>query len=619
MPENDDITWHEDLMNSREKTGGNSQLSPSFLRIMNRRMNRSGRAGPTSPARRKAAEKVKVKIEGRKDLLQILEAENSAAEKTDQTLALHEPSQEQDYDHHDSNSESSLADSSNGSETSEAPATLKRRKRVPSKSPAKHSEINAESGLQSPSKLKSEPNPHSGFVTANSSPMKPLVFSSPAKSPSKPLLNKSPFKITLNRNFTPTPLPYEGEYRPPQEKHLTYFFDGFEGYIDQKKPIRANKKSTNSMAMAPQITREEFSLLSNTLNSWVHRNSKRSLQHIQRAMFPQYWFELDQGFSLLFYGIGSKRKFLEEFAIEYLSPRLTVSEQLNSEPLATDEAGIKDNSDEDDDDAEVDGVPCVVINGYNPTCNYRDVFHSISEIMLKEELSKSETKYWSNHVELQINKMIEIYRNSPPVIKLIVLVHNLDGPMVRKDPFQSMLSSLARVRQIALVASTDHIYAPLLWDHVRAQNFNFVFHDITNYESYAVESSFGDVLKLGKSQASTGAEGARYVLESLTTNSKRMYKLLIETQLSAMEENSQAKVSANKKGTHVFGIEFKQFYHMCAAEFIASNEVSLRSMLGEFIEHRMAALTKNRSGAETLYVPYAYSEMKTLLRDVLDT
>lgn len=362
------------------------------------------------------------------------------------------------------------------------------------------------------------------------------------------------------------------------------------------------------MAMAPQVTREEFSLLSNTLIDSLHKPAKEALLEVQRKMFPQYWFELAQGFSLLFYGVGSKRSFLEEFVLQYLSPQLALSDALNF--------GTAEDSEAIDEESEIDGVPCVVINGYNPTCNYRDAFHSISQIMMQEELSKSETKYWGNHVELQINKMIEVYRDSPPLIKLIVLVHNLDGPMVRKDPFQNMLSSLSRVRQIALIASTDNLYAPLLWDHVRAQNFNFIFHDITNYQSYAVESSFSDIMQLGRSAGTTGAEGARYVLESLTSNSKRMYKLLIETQLSNMD--SQGKAVANKRGSHAFGIEFKQFYHMCAADFIASNEVSLRSMLGEFIEHKMAAMSRDRTGAETLYIPYVHSEMQALLRDVLD-
>ena len=134
-----------------------------------------------------------------------------------------------------------------------------------------------------------------GFVTASSSPMKTdspkrrLFFTSPSKSPTK-TLTTSPFKITLNKDFVPTPIPMEGEYQPPEEKHLTYFFDGFEGYIDQKKPIRSSKRSTNSMAMAPQLTREEFSIISNILNSYLHKSTKMKLLQLQEQMFPQYWF-----------------------------------------------------------------------------------------------------------------------------------------------------------------------------------------------------------------------------------------------------------------------------------------------------------------------------------------
>ncbi|SCW01664.1 LAFE_0E04588g1_1 [Lachancea fermentati] len=553
-----DIVSHEDIksFNSPKKT--DTGILPSLWSLLSRRTRGSGRAGSMSPAKKKS-----------------------------QTMSspMHIPSVPVMEPVKRSRTEDSFENSVQVEQTPK-----KKRGR--------------------PKKPKLEEPTEAGFVTASSSPMKSHhVFSSPAKSPVKPVLTQSPLKITLNKDFIPTPIPAEGEYNPPQEKHLTYFFDGFEGYIDQKKPIRSHKKSTNSMAMAPQVTREQFSLISSVLNGFLHRSSKAELHKIQLQMFPQYWFEVTQGFSLLFYGIGSKRQFLEQFVLEYLSPRLALAPETHLELS-------NQYEEEEDSDGEIEGVPCVVINGYNPTCSYRDVFHSISKIMLPEELSKSETKYWGNHVELQINKMIEVYRDTPSNVKLILLVHNLDGPMLRKDPFQNMLSSLARVRQIALVASTDHIYAPLLWDHVRTQNFNFVFHDITNYENYSVESSFNDIMKLGRNDSSTGAEGARYVLDSLTTNSKRMYRLLIDTQLNNMD--SQGKITATKRGSHLFGIEFKQFYHMCAAEFIASNEISLRSMLGEFIEHKMAAISKDRTGAETVYVPYSYAEMQTLLRDVLD-
>lgn len=326
-------------------------------------------------------------------------------------------------------------------------------------------------------------------------------------------------------------------------------------------------------------------------------------------MFPQYWLELLQGFSLLFYGIGSKREFMEKYAFEYLVPNLAYS-QMHKDQVAYPKKQLDIND---------YNIPCIVINGYNPTCNYRDVFKDISAALLPEELTRNETKYWGNHVLLQIQKMVEIYKDESSDIKLVVVVHNLDGPSLRKDAFQTMLCHLALIRQVAIIASTDHIYAPILWDNFKAQNYNFVFHDVTNYEPFTVESSFRDVMKMSKSDSASGAEGAKYVLESLTVNSKKMYKLLVETQIRNMEKstNSKGKVAPTKRGLPTMGVEFKQLLHLCAAEFIASNELSLRSMLTEFVEHKMANLSKNPAGTEHVWVPYNYSEMTKLYSTVL--
>lgn len=84
-----------------------------------------------------------------------------------------------------------------------------------------------------------------------------------------------------------------------------------------------------------------------------------------------------------------------------------------------------------------------------------------------------------------------------------------------------------------------------------------------------------------------------------------MYKLLVETQIRNMEKstNSKGKVAPTKRGLPTMGVEFKQLLHLCAAEFIASNELSLRSMLTEFVEHKMANLSKNPAGTEHVWVP----------------
>lgn len=414
----------------------------------------------------------------------------------------------------------------------------------------------------------------------------------------------SPGKLTLSRNFTPTPVPKNKKlYQTSETKSASSFLDTFEGYFDQRKIVRTNAKSRHTMSMAPDVTREEFSLVSNFFNENFQKRPRQKLFEIQKKMFPQYWFELTQGFSLLFYGVGSKPLKNLLIAIDYLSPKIAYSQLAYENELQQNKP--------------VNSIPCLILNGYNPSCNYRDVFKEITDLLVPAELTRSETKYWGNHVILQIQKMIDFYKNQPLDIKLILVVHNLDGPSIRKNTFQTMLSFLSVIRQIAIVASTDHIYAPLLWDNMKAQNYNFVFHDISNFEPSTVESTFQDVMKMGKSDTSSGAEGAKYVLQSLTVNSKKMYKLLIETQMQNM-----GNLSANtgpKRGTQRTGVELKLFNHLCAADFIASNEIALRSMLREFIEHKMANITKNNSGMEIIWVPYTYAELEKLLKTVLNT
>lgn len=437
------------------------------------------------------------------------------------------------------------------------------------------------------------------------SPLKKVILSNLAEYKN----NVSYTDLKLTKDFVPTRLPttYNEQYvrKFQDQKSNNTFLDTFEGYFDQKKFQKT--KSKNSMAMAPTITREDFATITNLFNKRFQKSARSKLEEIQKQLFPQYWFELSQGFSLLFYGIGSKREFLENFAINYLSTKFRHSE-VYQERLLNPSYQNPHRS----------GVPCIIVNGYNPTCNYRDIFKDISDILLPADLAKMDNKYWGNHCMLHIQKMAEHYKSQPPYTKLIIVVHNLDGPSVRKNGFQLMLSHLALIKQIAIIGSTDNIYAPLLWDNTKSQNYNFIFHNITNYQPNAVESSFQDVMKLGRDESSSGAEGAKYVLESLTSNAKKLYKLLIETQLGVMEVNSSnKKVAPTKRGTVTVGIDFKKFHDMCAADFIVSNEISLRTMLKEFIDHKMANLSKKPSGSEFVWVPYNYSEMKRLLSTVL--
>lgn len=45
--------------------------------------------------------------------------------------------------------------------------------------------------------------------------------------------------------------------------------------------------------------------------------------------------------------------------------------------------------------------------------------------------------------------------------ELFIIIHNLDGPMLQSNKSQDILSRLAKMEHIHLVASIDHINAPL--------------------------------------------------------------------------------------------------------------------------------------------------------------
>lgn len=49
--------------------------------------------------------------------------------------------------------------------------------------------------------------------------------------------------------------------------------------------------------------------------------------------------------------------------------------------------------------------------------------------------------------------------------RAFLLIHNIDGPALRTPQAQSVLSLLASIPQLSIVASIDHINAPMLWDN----------------------------------------------------------------------------------------------------------------------------------------------------------
>lgn len=394
---------------------------------------------------------------------------------------------------------------------------------------------------------------------------------------------------TFDPAFVPTPLPSLQQYNEDgndfegdvDEKAL--FLDGSDGYFDQHrfKP----KSSANSLLMAPQLDYDEFNSLV-LFSGFVHFNQRLRVMHLYQELYTQWCFELKFGFNLLFYGLGSKRKLLLDFV----------------ESCVMDLYG--------------DDVPVLVINGYNPLTNFSEILKNITKLV---KLTKSLPKRTGEIVEFLTSHYSKKYQRSDKV-ELILLFHNIDSEPLRDERTHDYLSKLCSIPQFRTIASIDHINAPLLWDSVRLSNFKFVWHNVTNFEDYLTEMSFKDPLTFGQSNKSLGSKGAKYVLSSLTSNSRALYKILAQIQLGLMNDDESSKkeeIGRSLRGSIKHAIEFSRLFQRCSEEFISSNEINFRTMFMEFVEHKMATLTKDQSGTEMAYIPFTMDEISKLLRDEL--
>lgn len=137
-----------------------------------------------------------------------------------------------------------------------------------------------------------------------------------------------------------------------------------------------------------------------------------------RQNFSKWLFTMNEGFNIMLHGLGSKRNLLQQFHQDVLSDQTVL-----------------------------------VVNGFFPSLTIKDVLDSISVDILEMSVVSR------NHHE--VVDAIEETLNGSPDTHIFLIVHNIDGAMLRNDRSQLVLSRLAKMDQIHLIASMDHINAPL--------------------------------------------------------------------------------------------------------------------------------------------------------------
>ncbi|KIW27511.1 uncharacterized protein PV07_07244 [Cladophialophora immunda] len=421
---------------------------------------------------------------------------------------------------------------------------------------------------------------------------------------------------------SPTP---EGDI-PPEERYF---------YQNRAGPPQVSSNKFNSVKL---LTHEEYF---EQISCWrdPHEPEKAFLMKLHARSFPQWRFELAEGFGLCLYGYGSKQPLANQFA-EYMYNKCRPSPRI------------------------------VVVNGYIPKLNPRTILNTIAAAVAETE---DQAIRLTGQPEEMLDTLLSHLTDNPPSSQLLVMVNSIDSASLRRPSIQSLLARLAAHPNVSFLATCDTPTFPALWNSSLLDQFKFVFHDCTTFAPYTAE--MGSVVDevhelLGKKRMRAGGkEGIGFVLKSLPENARNLYRLLLAEILSILEdgfdgeampythggsggggvedgeeddddgEDGRRTGRKRSRGTgdkttsaapttttttstgpaaEEVGVEYRTLYRKAAEEFICSSSMNFQFLLKEFLDHQMITSRRDPvSGAETLGVPLAKAEMEAVLEELI--
>ncbi|KHN12773.1 Origin recognition complex subunit 2 [Glycine soja] len=268
-----------------------------------------------------------------------------------------------------------------------------------------------------------------------------------------------------------------------------------------------------------------------------HENEITLLLHSYKTMYPEWFFALRNGFGLLMYGFGSKKVLIEDFASTALTE-----------------------------------YSVVVINGYLQTINLKQVVIALAEILWEQvktkqrvsyrDLPKSQQSFNSKSME-DLLTFLDQAEIEAGAFFVCVVIHNIDGSGLRDSETQQYLARLAACAQIRVVASIDHVNAPLFWDKNMAHTqFNWCWYHVPTFAPYKVEGMF--------------------------------YPMIL-----------------------AHGMPISDLYSVCRERFLVSSQITLNSHLTEFKDHELVKIKKHSDGQDCLHIPLTAEALQKVVLEII--
>lgn len=298
-----------------------------------------------------------------------------------------------------------------------------------------------------------------------------------------------------------------------------------------------------------------------------HEAQKEGLFARHHKQFPVWALELSGGANICLYGWGSKRDVLVLFAESYLIPR---------------------------------GGCVIAIDGLKPGVTARAILLHVATAHIHSGVESRNLPQLvfntRSKSEEDLLKMVADFE-SP----LAVILHNIDGPKLLSRAAQALLSRLAALAHVSLLASFDHVDTPVLWDSFTAARFNWRMHDATTYQPQLenlVQAGVAPAIATGRARQAT-EQSAAMAMQSFPHKARTIFCILVEKQ---REEGSPG------------GIAFKQLFKLCRTKFLVGNEANLKGHLTEFSDHDLAATRQAGNGNELWYVPLEDDVLDAILK-----
>lgn len=228
-------------------------------------------------------------------------------------------------------------------------------------------------------------------------------------------MKKNIYKSNINLDVLP-----QARTRGIKQKVDEDFILSHEEYFTQHASSKAcTSDRTLDSLKTPRLQFDQlFKLLQSLKLSASHEKAIHQILDVYKTNYRKWMFLLDQGFSILLYGLGSKRSIIQSFQKSMLSK-----------------------------------YDSVIVNGFFPGLTLKEILDDIANKLLELDLPLGNL----NVVVDLIEEEMEMRSN----YHLFLLVHNIDGVVLRNDKTQTILSRLAKIKNVHMIASVDHINAPM--------------------------------------------------------------------------------------------------------------------------------------------------------------